>query len=118
MVKMLILFKNPPLAERDEFEQRWASEFLPLAESMPGLQRVAVGHVVGSPTGDSAYTRAHEFYFEDQSSLDAALGSPIGVQAGRTLMSFAAGLAQILFLNVYEDHRIDILRDGEADILP
>ena len=101
MYKMTLLFRKP--TDPDLFEEKWTRMFLPIAEAMPGLARVAVSHIVGEPGGTSDYHRIHEFYFADQQALDLALTSEKGKRAGNILMSFAGEITTILFSEVFED---------------
>lgn len=101
MYKMTLLFRKP--ADPERFEEKWTRMFLPFAEEMPGLERIAVSHVVGEPGGTSDYHRMHEFYFADRQALDLALTSEKGVRAGNVLMSFAGEITTILFSEVFEE---------------
>jgi hypothetical protein len=51
--------------DADELERRWSEDFVPLAEKMPGLRRVLVGRVTGSPAGgqNAAHPRAPSMTF-------------------------------------------------------
>ncbi len=118
MYKMTLLFRQPAADQWANFEEQWAMHFRPLAEQMPGLRRVAVGHVVGSPNGKTEYTRFHEFYFDSREALDRALTSEVGVKAGRALMGFAGKSVEILFLDVFEEANMDILNAENAPFGP
>lgn len=103
MYKMTILFRHPPDAAK--FENDWSNSFVPVAEAMPGIRRVAVSHVMGGPTGSAPYYKLHEFFFDDRDALDHALTSEKGVRAGQALMAIAGNLATILFADVLEEDR-------------
>ena len=103
MYKMTLLFRNPE--DPEQFEDQWAQEFLPFAEQMPGIRRIAVCHVVGEPSGVSNYYKMHEFYFDDREALDRALTSEKGVQAGRGLMAIGGEITTIFFSEVFEEKR-------------
>ncbi len=103
MYKMTLLFRKPE--DPDLFEEQWTNNFLPAAEELPGIRRIAVCHVAGEPSGISDYYRMHEFYFDDRESLDRALNSDKGVRAGQALMTFGSDITTIFFLEVFEEWR-------------
>ena len=78
---------------------------MPLAEQMPGLRRVSVSRAQGGPGGEADVHLIHEFYFEDIDSLQAAMGSPAGQEAGRALMTFDDPSVTILFAEHLEEER-------------
>lgn len=101
MHKLTILFRTPP--DISAFEEAWSHNFVPFAEAMPGILRVEVSHIEGSPTGPAEFYKTHEFYFADRATMDAALRSDSGTRAGYTLRQFAHGLYTLLFADVMED---------------
>jgi len=101
MYKLLILFQPP--ADLADFQRRWSEEFVPLVEKLPGIRRVIVSHIDGSPSGELPYHLLHEIHFDDKTALTAALASPVGVRAGQCLMSFAAQTATLMFAEHMED---------------
>ncbi|HAJ05286.1 MAG TPA: EthD family reductase [Chloroflexi bacterium] len=103
MYKMTILFNTPE--NINDFEERWSQQFIPIAEQMPGVQRITVSHIEGEPKGKSEYYKIHEFQFANKPSLDHALNSEKGVQAGKALMKFAGNITTILFSESFEEER-------------
>lgn len=99
--KLVILFRQP--AHLAEFEQRWSEEFVPLAERLPGLQRVVVSHTRGGPAGPVEYCLIHELHFSGYEALAEALTSPAGVAAGQKLVQLAGSSATLLFAEHMED---------------
>jgi uncharacterized protein (TIGR02118 family) len=99
--KLVLLFKQP--ADPAEFERRWSEEFVPLAEGLPGLQRVVVSHTHGGPAGPVDIYLIHELHFEGLSALTAAMASPQGIAAGQCLVRLAGGGATLLFAEHMED---------------
>ncbi len=106
MYKLTILFRHPK--DITKFEDDWANLFVPFAEKMPGVRRIAVAHVMGGPTGPADIYKLHEFYFDDRAALDKALTSEKGVRAGQALMTFAPDLATIIFADVLEEDRDEL----------
>ena len=99
--KLIILFKQPP--EPAEFERRWSEEFVPLAERLPGLERVVVSHTHGGPAGPVEFYLVEELHFASQAALTEALSSPEGIAAGQCLVHLAGRLATLLFAEHMED---------------
>ena len=88
-----MLVFRPPL-DPTAFEQRWSEEFVPRAEKMPGLRRVALARTYGGPTGPTDVYLVHEFFFDDAEALRQAMTSPEGIDAGQALMGFASAPGQ------------------------
>jgi uncharacterized protein (TIGR02118 family) len=101
MYKLSILFRQPPNLE--QFEYDWANKFVPQAEKMPGILRIAVSSVDGSPDGPAEFYKIHEFYFENRAAMDAAMNGDKGARTGLFLNSIARGHFSILFSEVHED---------------
>lgn len=100
MHKLVVVIRGG--AEPDWMERRWSEDFVPLAERMPGLRRVLVGGVVGSPGGGADISLIHELLFDDLQALRAALTSPEGQAAGQALMRFAGERAELFFAEHHE----------------
>jgi uncharacterized protein (TIGR02118 family) len=100
MVKLMILYKKP--MDENAFEEGYADN-LALLERLPGIQRRQANMVLGGPHGEAPYYRILELYFEDFAALDAAMTSPQGREAGQDLMKYAGNLAELIFVDVFED---------------
>ena len=100
MVKFVLLFKHPQ--DIDVFEEHYTNN-LALLEQLPGIIRRQANMVLGSPLGKSPYYRILELYFEDFESLDAAMTSNMGTQAGHQLMETVGHLVESIFVDVFED---------------
>lgn len=100
MVKLVALYKKPE--NPDEFDKRYFEGHIPIAGKMPGLRRMEVAKMVGSPSGDSEYYLMAELYFDDMDSLKAAMSSPEGKAAGKDVMSFARDIVTMTFAEVEE----------------
>ncbi len=99
--KLVILFKQP--AHPAEFERRWSEEFVPLAERLPGLQRVVVSRTHGGPAGPVEMYLIHELHFEGFHNLARAMNSPAGVAAGQSLLQLAGTDVTLVFAEHMED---------------
>lgn len=103
MHKLMLLFRRPD--DVDGFEQRWSHEFVPRAESMPGIRRVTVSRIYGGPAGPADLHLVHEIFFDDAEALQRALVSPEGVAAGQTLISIAGDFVSLCFAEHLEEDR-------------
>ncbi len=103
MYKLTILFRPPTSEDTARFENDWAFSFVPAAEAMPGVLRVEVGNVEGSPDGPAPFYKMHELYFESREAMEAAMNSELGMKAGYALSGIAKGLFSIMFVDAFED---------------
>lgn len=104
MYKLTLIFHDLPAAP--DLVARWSQEFVPLAERMPGLQRVLVSHADGGPAGPVDIRLIHDLVFESREALLAAMQSPEGVAAGQSLVQLtknAPGAVTLLFAEHMED---------------
>jgi uncharacterized protein (TIGR02118 family) len=99
----LIFYENPALPDLVE---RWSSEFVPLADQLPGLQLVIVSHVDGGPAGPSNIRLIHDLIFQDKEALTAAMQSPQGVAAGQCLVRLTRNLPNVVSM-LFAEHMED-----------
>lgn len=103
MVKMIALYKKPADANAVKaFDEHYFNVHKPLADKIPGLQKMEISHVNGSPMGESEYHLMAELYFENMDALKAGMSSPEGKASGKDLMSFAKDLVIMMFADVEE----------------
>lgn len=100
MVKFMIMFRKPQ--NLTAFEDSYNS-FLALVERIPDITRRQVITVLGSTQGESPYYRVLEVYFKDYDTMQAALLSPAGQEAGGQLMTFPARSFETIFADVWEE---------------
>jgi len=98
VVKLVVLYKKP--ADVAAFESHYKEVHTPLAKKMPGLRKLEVAHVTGSPGGEPKFYMVTELYFDNADALKAALASPEGKAAGKDVMSFAGDLVHMMFAQV------------------
>jgi uncharacterized protein (TIGR02118 family) len=81
-VKLVVLYTQPDDAEA--FDEHYLGVHGPLVEKVPGLQRFeGARFVAAADDGEITYHRIAELWFEDQESMQAALGSDEGKATGR-----------------------------------
>jgi uncharacterized protein (TIGR02118 family) len=101
MHKLMILFRRR--GDTLNMEERWSQEFVPLADRMPGLRRIALSRIKERLDGLVDLHMVHELYFDDLPALRRAMASPEGQAAGRALMAFASGRVDLYFAEHRED---------------
>jgi uncharacterized protein (TIGR02118 family) len=101
MHKLMLIFRRQ--GDTIKLEERWSHEFVPLADQMPGLRRIAVSRIKERPDGLIDLHMVHELFFDDLEGLRSAMASPEGQAAGRALMSFASERVSLYFAEHLED---------------
>jgi uncharacterized protein (TIGR02118 family) len=87
-VKLTVVYGTPDDAAG--FDQHYHDVHMPIVERWPGVERVELAKVAGGPGGSpSPYHLIAEIYFADEASLNAALGSDAGREAGKDFMQIA-----------------------------
>ena len=100
MVKLVALYKKP--SDVDAFETHYREIHSPLARKMPGLKKLEVSHMTGSPGGDPKFHMMAELYFDSMNDMMAALGSEEGKAAAKDVMSFAGDIIHMMFAKIDE----------------
>lgn len=94
MVKLIALYKKPE--DREAFDQHYEEVHTPLAQKMPGLEKLEVTRITGAPMGESPYYLMAEMYFKDKETLNEAMSSAEGTAAAKDLMGFAGKLVSMM----------------------
>ncbi|WP_108669936.1 EthD family reductase [Peribacillus acanthi] len=95
MVKLIALYKHPE--NKEAFDQHYFGHHAPITAKIPGLQKMEVTRVVGSPMGgEGKYYIMCEMYYENHDALKAAMKSDEGRASGKDLMSFAGDLVTLM----------------------
>ncbi|MCM3289140.1 EthD family reductase [Paenibacillus sp. MER 180] len=100
MVKLIAIYRKPEDVEA--FNEHYFNTHSPLAAKMPGLVKMEVGTIYGTPMGDSDLHLICEMYFESKEALKAALSSAEGKASGKDLMGFAGKLVSMHMAEVHE----------------
>ena len=100
MVKLVAIYRVPEDVEA--FDKHYFEVHGPLAEKMPGLIKMEVGKVYGTPAGESDLHLIAEMYFETKEALMEALSSAEGRAAGKDLRGFAGNVVSMHFVEVVE----------------
>lgn len=100
MVKCIVLYKKP--ANVEEFNKRYFEQHLPIAAKIPGLKKMEVSRINGSPAGEAEYHLMAELYFDSMDALKAGFASPEGKETAKDVMSFAKDIISMMFADVEE----------------
>lgn len=95
MVKLIAIYKQPE--DKESFDRHYREVHAPLAAKMPGLIKLEVNRIYGTPSGTSDLYLIAEMTFNDRDALHAALSSPEGKAAGKDLMGFAGKIVSMYF---------------------
>jgi uncharacterized protein (TIGR02118 family) len=66
-------------------------------KKLPGLRRLEVTKVSGTPSGASGIYQVAELYFDDAAARDRAFASRVGEAVVDDLPKFAAGIVGVYF---------------------
>jgi uncharacterized protein (TIGR02118 family) len=100
MVKFIALYKKPN--DIKAFEDHYFDVHMPLASKIPGLKKIELSRITGTPMGESDYHLMAELYFENMEACKAGMSSPEGRASGKDVMSFAKDIVYMMFAEVEE----------------
>ncbi|WP_088035931.1 EthD family reductase [Evansella clarkii] len=94
MVKFTALYKKPenPAA----FDEHYFNVHAPLTEKIPGLRKMEVTKIVGSPMGETNYYLQCDMYYDSMDAYKEAMKTDEAKASGKDLMKFAGGLVTLL----------------------
>ncbi|WP_301170078.1 EthD family reductase [Brevibacillus nitrificans] len=98
MVKLVAVYRKPEDVEA--FDKHYYEVHAPLAKKMPGLIKMEVNKIYGTPMGESDLHLIANMYFESKEALLEALSSPEGRAAGKDLRGFAGSVVTMHFAEV------------------
>ncbi|MFD1737166.1 EthD family reductase [Bacillus salitolerans] len=95
MVKLIALYKHPE--DKQAFDAHYFGTHAPITAKIPGLQKMEVTRVVGSPMGgEGKYYLMCEMYYESHEALKTAMKTDEAKASGKDLMSFAGELVTLM----------------------
>ncbi|KPB06520.1 EthD family reductase [Bacillus sp. CHD6a] len=95
MVKLIALYKHPE--NKEAFDQHYFDTHAPITAKIPGLRKMEVTKVVGSPMGgEGKYYLMCEMYYDSQDALKQAMRTDEAKASGKDLMSFAGDLVTLM----------------------
>lgn len=93
MTKVVAVYRQP--TDPRSFDRYYAETHTPLAKKLPGLRRLEVTRITGTPGGASDVYLIAELYFDDAAARDGALASKEGKAVVDDLPKFAAGIVSV-----------------------
>ncbi|EIT85821.1 Ethyl tert-butyl ether degradation EthD [Fictibacillus macauensis ZFHKF-1] len=94
MVKLIALYKTPQ--DQHAFDEHYYGTHTDVTKKIPGLRKMEVTKIVGSPMGESKYYLLCEMYYDNHEALQAGMKSAEGRASGKDLMSFAGDLVTMM----------------------
>jgi uncharacterized protein (TIGR02118 family) len=95
MVKLIALYKHPE--NKEAFDKHYFENHAPITAKIPGLRKMDVTRIVGSPMGgEGKYYLMCEMYYDSHEALKAAMKSDEGRASGKDAMSFAGELITLM----------------------
>lgn len=94
MVKLIALYKQP--ADEEKFNEHYFNTHAPITKQIPGLRKMEVTRIVGSPMGKSEYYLLCEMYYDDHRSLNEAMKTDEGKASGKDVMKFAGDIVTLM----------------------
>jgi uncharacterized protein (TIGR02118 family) len=94
MVKLIALYKQP--SDPEAFDTHYKNVHTPITQKIPGLRKMEVTKIVGSPMGKSDYYLLCEMYYDSHDALKTAMRTDESKASGRDLMSFAGDLVTLM----------------------
>ena len=87
MIKLVALYQSTP--DEEAFDEHYFGVHIPLVRKTPGLRKLEITRITGSPMGSNRYHLMAEMYYDSLDAMNAANGSPEGRAVAKDLMSFA-----------------------------
>jgi uncharacterized protein (TIGR02118 family) len=95
MVKLIAMYKKP--ADPAAFDKHYYDVHLPLVRKTPGLRKLEVTKIAGSPFGEAQISVMAEMYYDSFDAMNAANASPEGRAVVKDLMTFMGDVAGVVF---------------------
>ena len=95
MAKLIVVYRIP--RDPAEFDRYYAQVHTPLVKRMPGLRRLEVTRLTGTPSGASDLYQIAELYFDNAAAREAALASNEAKATEADLSKFAEGIVSVYF---------------------
>src|ERR1700674_4604149 len=95
MTKRIAVCRKPKDAK--SFDRYYVETHTPLVKKLPGLRRLEITKVTGTPSGATDIYQVAELYFDDAAARDRALASKEGKAVVDDIPKFATGTVGIYF---------------------
>lgn len=95
MVKVIALYKHPE--DKAKFDEHYFGTHAPITKKIPGLRKMEVTKVTGSPMGgEGKYYLMCEMYYDSYEAMKVAMKTDEAKASGKDLMSFASDLVTLM----------------------
>ena len=81
MVKLIALYRQPE--DQAAFDEHYYKTHTPITKRIPGLRKMEVTKVTGSPQGQSEYYLMAEMYYDDHDALKKAMKTDEAKASGK-----------------------------------
>ncbi len=98
MVKLTVLYTKP--SNPQEFDRYYKEVHTPLASKLPGLKKMEIAKVLGSPFGESDYHLIANLYFDNLDNLKSAMSSDEGKVTAKDLKNFTDSPVQMMICEI------------------
>ncbi|WP_066288522.1 EthD family reductase [Bacillus sp. FJAT-29937] len=95
MAKLIALYKHPE--NKEAFDKHYFETHAPLTAKIPGLRKMEVTRIVGSPMGgEGKYYLMCEMHYDSMEALQTAMRTDEGKASGKDAMKFAGDLITLM----------------------
>ena len=94
MVKLIALYKQPE--DKAAFDEHYFAKHVPITAKIPGLRKMEVMKIVGSPMGKTDFYLLCEMYYDSHEALKEAMKTDEARASGKDLMGFAAEFVHLM----------------------
>jgi len=95
LVKLIALYKHPE--NKQKFDDHYFDTHSPITAKIPGLLKMEVTKIVGSPMGgEGKYYLMCEMVYENHEALKQAMKTDEAKASGKDLMTFAGDLVTLM----------------------
>ncbi|MCQ3930076.1 MAG: EthD family reductase [Chloroflexi bacterium] len=89
MIKLISLMKRKEGMTREEFAKWAVEEHSPIGKRFPGIRKYHIS-VLRADQPETEFDGVFELWFDSMEALDAALASPVGIEAREDAMAHAS----------------------------
>jgi uncharacterized protein (TIGR02118 family) len=94
MLKLIALYKHPE--DKAAFDEHYFNVHAPLTAKIPGLRKMDVTKIIGSPMGKSEYYLQCDMYYDSMDAFKAAMKTDEAKASGKDVMGFAGSIVTLM----------------------
>lgn len=100
MYKLIAIYNVP--TDMTAFEKHYQEVHTPITKKIPGLEKLVVNRVLGSPQGKPSQYMIAEMIFKDKETMDKAMASSEARQSGKDAYQMATGGLTLLTVETHD----------------